>query len=126
MWEIEPEKIHSLNSGTDIPFGTKAFYSNFENYYLTFQADGNLVVKNSGNDGFKWGSYNNMNIPTTGKKLRFENGFLIFKDAANKEVGRLGVNAPNSKLILSSDSNPASGSFLKVVDIKGNIVWTSN
>lgn len=124
--ELELEKNHQITSGTIISPDTKALFSNTETTYLTLQTDGNLVVKNSVNNDFKWGAVNSMNVSIGAKKVKFENGFLIFYNASNIEIGKIGLNAPNSRLILNSNSNPSNSSFLKIIDPNGTVLWTSN
>jgi Concanavalin A-like lectin/glucanases superfamily len=126
LTERDVEKTHFLYSGSEILLGQKSIYANNDGTYLQLQQDGNLVVKNTIDDKFRWGSHNNMAMPLGVNKVLFENGSLIFISADGTETKKIGVTAPNSMLLISSDSNPATGNFLKIIDNRGQILWQSN
>lgn len=137
---MPPRKLHHRELKHEIPSGTtllptdKAYYWSFsENYHLKLQNDGNLVVKDIGGwgSGHKWGAGNIMQVPHQGvTKAVFDNGWMKFYNAAGAEVDKFGVEAPGAFLIVKSEepmpvanTREVAGSWIKVVDVNGHLLW---
>jgi len=114
---------HVITSGTTIRANDVYSYSSFNTaYVLRLQKDGNMVISQNG--GFRWGSFNNLNVPLTVASMTFANGYLIFNDAEGNEVAKKGtpLSAKSSLIIRSTSSGPQ----LQVLDVGGTVRWTSN
>jgi hypothetical protein len=128
------ELKHELPSGTVLlPTDETFFWSFSENYHLKLQDDGNLVIKDIGGwgSGHKWGSGNIMQVSHNGvKKAIFQDGWVKFYNASGTEVDKFGIDAPGSFLVISSeepmpvaDKREVAGSWIKVEDANGHLLW---
>lgn len=81
-------------------------------YYLSFQADGNLVVKTIEGNHFKWGSYNNAGAPLNGAygKVHTDGNIGIY-NSNHQEIwstkasggATVSINASGKPIILAAD-----------------------
>lgn len=75
---------------------------------------------------FKWGSYNNLNVPLSQvKSLTMENGILRMKDAECNNVYSSDNNAnPSACLIIAEPLPGKPNSWMRIVDGGGGTIWT--
>ena len=113
----------TFNAGQILAYGSQA-----GNLVLTFQEDGNLTISDKNGGAPKWGgwgSYNHLQVPLRGKKLKFQDGELIFLDPAGQKIGLLGGYSPNARLVLVENMETGVGT-LKIFDEDGNIFWEAD
>jgi hypothetical protein len=89
---------------------------------LRLQEDGNLTVNDA--DGFKWGSFQSLQIGPSKMVKMTEDGHLQLLDGSNKVLWTSPNNAtPGARLIVSDPGSP--GGYLKIIDKSSNPVWQS-
>lgn len=111
-----------LNSGTEMKAGQKYFSGNAQ-FYTILQPDGNLVIYTK-NDGFKWGSYNNLKIPLKANKVLIQkDGNFVFYGANNSYLW--GLDRKISLVPGSSISLSDSGELLLLAP-NGSVLWNAS
>jgi len=112
----------TINSGSEI-VPSKKYFSENKQYYMILQNDGNLVIyTNSG--GFKWGSFNNLQVPLKAKKVIIQSdGNFVFYGDNNRYLWGL-----DRKISLKSGSNLSlsnSGELL-LIGPNGEVLWNGS
>ncbi len=93
--------------------------------YAALQPDGNFVVYSNNTRGFKWGSYNALNIPLKRiKTITMENGVLRMKDGSGNNVYS-STNSPtqNAQFVIAAPLPGKPNSWMRIVDRAGNLIW---
>lgn len=84
-------------------------------FYLVFQEDGNLCVRNSTDDLFKWGSYQESEIFAV--EARFsEDGNLVIQDAGNRSWSTHTAD-PGARLAVNNHGR------LLIVNVANKVIW---
>ena len=100
----------------DVPYKTAN-----GDYYLMFQADGNVVVKTTSGDSFRWGSMQAgagmEEIPS--RVVLQEDGNFVLYDANDKFIWGTMSTIPASQLAITNNGK------LQVVSPNGTVVWES-
>lgn len=98
---------------TGLPKGEK-FHGPNGQYYLSFQTDGNLVVKTIEGNHFRWGSYNNAGAPLRGAygKVQADGNMSIYNKSGqeiwhtNASGGAtVSINSAGKPIILAADGS---------------------
>jgi hypothetical protein len=131
-------------SGTLLTVNDTIFSPCDGSYYLKLQGDGNLVVSAKKDNGFKWGSFNNMGaVMANVKSVMYLDGELIFCNTVDKgavfaaiERRKTGGATPEilfakrihdvGKLSCRLVVNNEPGSFIRVIDWDDSVLWSSN
>ena len=144
---VAPIRPTFLVSGTLLLPNQPIFSDCGGDYKLVLQSDGNLCVQKSSDNGFRWGSFNNLGAPMAGvKSVLYLNGELLFTTLTNTSslqglIDRLGKGSATPEVLgrkrlhadgtgsyrLQPNQNPTKGDFLQVIDLGNNwaTVWNS-
>ena len=109
-----------LAGGTELVVGKK-YYNPDQQYYLIWQADGNLVIYRGQNNGFVWGSYNMKKVPLGAKYARMQaDGRLCIFDASNKLVWGTQPIAEGTKLSVNNQGQ------LQIISLDNKEIWNGS
>lgn len=107
----------NINAGTELEVDER-FYTQDEKHYLVFQPDGNLVVYQSQEDRFTWGSVQSDGAKLKeGKACRMQtDGNLVIVDENNKWLWGTQTTEPEALIGIS-------GNGLLVVVLGERVIW---
>lgn len=106
----------TLTKGTRLSSGEK-FYGPHGLFYISFQEDGNLVVKTIDHDRFHWGSYNHYDVPLGGSHAAMHtDGNLHVYDKNNELLWRTEIEG-GAALSITREGKPV------IMNEQEEIVW---
>jgi hypothetical protein len=125
----QPNGRVQLNNGDVLEEGEWIYSTtpyNPNGTYASLQEDGNFVVRSNENNGFRWGTYNMLNVPLHQvKSLTMENGVLRMKDAGGNNVySSSNSTNPSARLVIAEPLPGKPNSWMRIVDGSGRVVWT--